>query len=1013
MPADLYSIFRRSPVISLPLVLLSVGLAAMTAGAQEPDYLVTNWRGEEGLPHSIVNSIVQSRDGYLWVGTYVGLASFDGVRFTHYAAHNLPELGNGRVLKLFEDTDNVLWIGLASGRLLSWKGGRAQVYLAGSSGPDDGVCGLAQDGEGRIWFQTSGGRVGRITPRGVEYPASPNAGATGLGLVTDGDGTLWAGTRAGIQLWQKGVPVAPTGPEALPATGIEALALARDGAVWIASGRRLEKARRGHVLETVEAPATFVGPAADLIETRGGTLWLAAQEGTLFFRPPGGAWRSIAVEHGLRGPNRTLYEDREGNLWRGSFGGGLARLSPRLFARHEPPISGLDHYALGLCPADSGGIWALLNGHTLARITPDGAVARTWSEKDLSRPLRTLYRDRRNVVWAGSDNGYLCQLHDGVPTGEFRLDDKAETVNALFEDAQSNLWVGFSQGAGVGVLPAGDPARYQRLAGVPFPDVRSIAQGADGSLWFGTHYGGVSRYQAGERWRTFTTRDGLPSDYVRCLKADADGTIWLGTIRGLCRYRNGGFVAIRAADGLWNDSLSYIEDDGQGNFWISSFGGVFRVARQDLNDFADGRRPTFACAGYNRNDGLPSQECPGGFQPAGAKTADGRFWFPTVDGVTSAMPGRFPQNDLPPPVNLEAALIDGVPQPVGPTAVALIVPPGRHRLDFRFTAPSLTAPEKVRFRHRLEGLETEWSHPDDRRMVAYSFVPPGDFTFHVIAGNNDGVWSPHGVQLAVVVRPFFWQTWWFGGTVGLALVVGLVAGAMALERRRTRLRLEGLRQAHALERERARIARDIHDDLGASLTQISILSEKVAEAAVAPADPAHWNQRIAMAARRSIQSLDEIVWAVNPKDDTLESLANYLSQFTQEHLALAGVRYTLDIPTVLPAVALSAEVRHNLLLAAREALQNAVAHAAAHTIRVALALDANGLELRIADDGRGFDPARAHGDGKGLPNIGRRLADIGGQFDLITRPGAGTTVTLRVPRDRLHVRGIGALGDPA
>jgi len=350
---------------------------------------------------------------------------------------------------------------------------------------------------------------------------------------------------------------------------------------------------------------------------------------------------------------------------------------------------------------------------------------------------------------------------------------------------------------------------------------------------------------------------------------------------------------------------------------------------------------------------------------------------------------------------VEEVLVDGTPEPVRHSTSMLEVAPGKRRFEFRFTALSLVAPEKVRFRHQLQGLDRDWSNPDEGRTAAYSFIPPGRYTFRITACNNDGIWNPTGTTLALVVRPFYWQTWWFKTGTGLGLALALAWGVWRVERWRGRLLLERLEQQRALDRERARIAKDIHDDLGASLAQIALLSERVEEALADPAEAERANRRIAAIAQRTIESLDEIVWAVSPKNDTLESLANYLSQFVQEHLTLAKIRCVLEVPTVLPELELRAEVRHNLLLATREAVQNVVAHAGATEVRVALHFGQAAFEITITDNGCGFDPQRVSGEGNGLANMRQRLAEIGGQLEILNPPEGGTTVRFSVPHGQL------------
>lgn len=973
------------------------------------DFLVSNWRTEDGLPHSGVNCLLQTRDGYLWIGTYVGVVRFDGVRFVHFSTANLPQLGPGRVSCLFEDRNNVLWIGLESGRLLAWKGTEIRVHLQNSDPPNQAIVAMAQDQAGTLWLQTSSGRLGRLTSDSVEFVATTGGSLmrSSLGLLVDAEGRLWVGTKDGLKVWREGGLTTPPGMAETPNEPLDAFALARGGGVWTYRARKLQRLKEGVVAMECPAPVGLNSPVVNVLEARDGRVWLAAGDsGNLFCRESSGEWRAIAAELGLQGGNRVLCEDREGNLWRGGFGSGLTRLRPKLFAVHELPATEPDRYALGISADAAGNVWALFNARWLGRCEPGATSFQLSSAADQNLGFRTLFTEPGGALWLSTGDGHVYRRTAGRFVRELEMRAPPDFVSAFYQDSKSNLWVGFTGGAGVGYMPQSDPKAWRELKGLSLPDVRCITEAADGAMWFGTHYGGAFRWQ-NEEWTRFTGRDGLPSDYVRAFLADADGTIWLGTIHGLCRWREGRFTPITSANGLWHDSISHIADDGQGHLWLSSFGGIFRVARAQLNEFADGRLAAIQCIGYGRHDGLPALECPGGFQPAGARTPDGRLWFPTVSGVISVAPREIQENTQPPPVWIEELTVDGKSRTLEHSVGVVNIPPGKRRFDFRFTALSLSAPAKVRFRHKLDGLDQEWSRPDDQRTVTYNYIPAGQYTFRVMACNNDGIWNEAGHALTLIVEPFPWQTWWFKTGVGVVLVAALIVGVRRAERWKARLRLERLEQQHAVERERSRIAKDIHDDLGANLTQIVFLSQRADDSAHEAKDFRPWLQQIPATARRTIQSLDEIVWAINPKHDSLESLANYLSQFAQEHLTLAGVRCVLDVPTVLPSVVLSAEIRHNLLLAAREALQNVVAHAAATEVRVALRLDPSGLNIVIADNGRGFESQLPPRDGNGLHNIRRRLADIGGEADISSQPGGGTTVRLRIPAGRLHGRVIG------
>lgn len=995
----------RSPQRCGLCLVLTIMLPWLLATATESQYLVTNWRTEDGLPHSSINAIIQSRDGYLWIGTFVGIVRFDGARFTRYSSANLPQLGPGRVSRLFEDSTGTLWIGLETGRLLAWKDSVVRIHLQNSDPPNQAIVAMAEDKAGTIWVQTSSGMLGRLTSDGIEHVATtgPLSLRSGLGLVVDREGILWVGTKDGLKVWNGSKLTAPAGALDAPNQPFEAFALARDGALWTFQQNKLSKIGKGQILLETAGPPEFSSVGVELLETIDGRVWLAAHDGGLFCRTVSGEWQPVSRDLGLQGGNRVLCEDLEGNLWRGGFGSGLSRLRPKLFSSHQLPAAQQDRYAMSVCSDEDGNVWAMFNSGTLGRVTAGSKEPKFWQAPELPHSFRALLDDHAGSLWMGTGDGGLYRRRDGEFKFELTVSPAPDFVSALFKDSKSNLWVGFTGGAGVGFMPQCDPRQWRVLDGLSFPDVRCIAEAADGAMWFGTHYGGVFRWREG-RWSRFSTRDGLPSDYVRGLHADPDGTVWMATVTGLCRWRGGQFRSITTENGLWHDSLSHIADDGHGNFWLSSFGGVFRVARKQLNDFAEGRRSSVQCVGYSHDEGLPAQECPGGFQPAGTMTADGRLWFPTVDGLISIAPQSVPENTLPPPVWIEEITIDGNSTILSRTNSAIVIPPGKRRLDFRFTALSLASPEKVRFRHKLEGLEEDWSQPDKSRFVTYNYVPPGRYTFRVIACNNDGVWNNEGRSLGLVLRPFVWQTLWFKGGTTFLLILGVALAVRSVERWKARLRLERVEQQHALERERSRIAKDIHDDLGANLTQIVFLSQRVEDAGQEPAEFKRWIKMIPAIARQTIQSLDEIVWAINPRHDSLESFANYLSHFASEHLGVAGIQCVLDVPTVLPQLELTAELRHNLVLVARESLQNSAMHSTATEVRLSMQLNDAELTISVMDNGCGFDLKQASGTGNGLYNMRQRMDSINGRLDIVSQPGHGTVVRFIVPRSRLAGR---------
>ncbi|MCX6891824.1 MAG: triple tyrosine motif-containing protein, partial [Verrucomicrobia bacterium] len=485
------------------------------------------------------------------------------------------------------------------------------------------------------------------------------------------------------------------------------------------------------------------------------------------------------------------------------------------------------------------------------------------------------------------------------------------------------------------------------------------------------------------------------------LCADPDGALWIGTLDGgLCRLKNGRFVTVNTRNGLVDSVINCILDDGLGFLWFSSFQGIFRVSKQQLNLFADGAVERLACITYGLSDGLPALDCPGGFQPAGCRTHDGRLWFPTIKGLAGVDPAQVTAPSAAPRVVIEEMSVDGVLQPQqGPgnaRTTPLAVPPGPHQFEFRYTGLNFSAPECVRFRRKLEGMEKEWVEAGGQRSAWYSHLPPGDYQFRVAACNQAGVWNEPGSTLAFRVLPHFWQTWWCVAGVTTLAAAGLAGLAFYAARRRYKRRLQILETQLSVERERTRIARDIHDGVGANLTEIAWLAELAEKDAADPGEVRAQARRISSTARETVESFDEIVWAVLPRNDSLNSLIEYLGRRVDDMFDGSPTRCWFSAPRDLPDVVVAAEVRHSFYLACKETLHNVLKHARATEVRVRLTFEDSTLRVGIEDNGCGFDASAGRTSGNGLRNLRQRFHDLGGRFELQSRPGQGTRVSLAI-----------------
>jgi len=526
-------------------------------------------------------------------------------------------------------------------------------------------------------------------------------------------------------------------------------------------------------------------------------------------------------------------------------------------------------------------------------------------------------------------------------------------------------------------------------------------------MWFGTAGSGIVCLRDGN-FRRFNKSDGLSSDSIECLHFADDGALWIGTFGGgLNRLKDGKFSVVSSEQGLPSSVIGHIESDGRGYFWMSSYGGILRAREQDLNRCADGKLAEVPLLTYGINDGLQTLECSEGSQSAGSKTADGRLLFPMAKGLVVVDPSGAKINPQTPPVRIEAMRVDDKKITDGYDDGPLKVSPGRHRIEFEYTGLSFVTPEKVRFKCRLNNFETEWADVGTKRVATYNYIPPGKYSFQVIACNNDGVWNQTGASLTFELLPYFWQTTWFHvfGGVATALAAG---GAVWFEtRRRMRRRLEGAERQRDIERERSRIARNIHDDLGASLTRINLLSQATQRSLDNKPQTTKNLDQICTTARQLTRAMDEIVWAVDPQHDTLDSLATYLGKLIHETLGDSGIRCRLDFPVHLPAHPVTAEARHNLFLAVKEALHNVLKHSDATEVQLAFAVEGVAFTMKVSDNGRGFDAAAPNEASlingqlrprrNGLTNMHQRLREIGGHCEIHSGPGYGTHIIFSLP----------------
>ena len=996
----------RLGCLALLLAWLSHVPGLWAAAPDDPGYFSHVWQTEDGLPQNAVSAVVQTRDGYLWVGTYNGLARFDGVRFAVFDSSNTPELRNCRVTALHEDPDGNLWIGHETGDLTRYRQGRFEALEFRPAWSGGKITGLTTDAHGDLWIQNADGLLARLRDALVLIPHSGTASGL-VGMIRDTTGRTYVLRQGGCFQLEHGALTPVVFDGSVTNRYVQGLAPSRRGGLWVSEEGRLRRWTGNSWADDLGSAPWGLTPISGFVEMQNGGLAVATTDEGLYLIQPGREARHFGRTNGLRSDwLRCLCEDREGNLWIGVGTSGLAALRRSKATTIQPPDGWQDRSVLSVTSGRDDTVYVGTEGAGVYRYRSG-----EWTHFAQNSGISNLYvwavsEDARGRLWAGTWGGGLYVLAND------RFEPAPGTAGlrtpcpALLQSADGSLWAG--TGAGLLHADRGNLTWYGQQQGLALADVRAVVEDKQGRVWFGMLGGGLGCLEHGSI-RQFRQQDGLSSDFVWCLHLDDDGALWIGTPGGgLNRLKQGRFVAIKTTHGLPNNVICHIADDGHGHFWISSHGGIFRVNKTELNRCADGQLASIRCLSYGRGDGLPTLECSGGSQPAGCRTSDGRLWFATSRGLVALNPLNVQTNPLAPPVLIEDFLVEGRSVSRTTNTAALRIPPGHNQLEFHYTGLSFVVPEKVRFKYRLEGLEADWVDAGNARHIKYSYVPPGHYVFHVIACNNDEVWNEEGARLEVTLLPYFWQTLLFRIAMG-AVALAIVGGGVWFDtRRRMRRKVERAERQRAIERERARIAKDIHDDLGASLTRITMLCQTARADLDQPQQAAEDLDRIYATARELTRTMDEIVWAVNPQHDTLDSLATYLGRFAQDYLRVAGIRCRLAVPLHLPAWPLTAEVRHNLFLAFKEALHNVVKHAGAAEARISLTLEAGGFRLTVEDDGHGFvpedgaaspssEPDRA-ASGNGLANMQRRLAEIQGRCEVQSRLGKGTKVVFVVVR---------------
>jgi ligand-binding sensor domain-containing protein/two-component sensor histidine kinase len=1041
--------FRRRTLRYAALAAFLLGVA--TAHALDPHqdlrrYGYQSWQTDSGLPQNTVHAVLQTGDGYMWFATEAGLVRFDSVNFTVYTHKNTPTLASDLVYSLLQDSSGTLWIGTANG-VTSYHHGVFRAYPDTSGAT---IWSLFEDREGRIWIATSAGLSRFDGKRFINVPGVPPLDQNSH-MVEPMNGSLWLATTEGVFHASPGNATYFT--LAGRPVQIQALLLDRRGRLWAATQNGVEICSASALAPGSTADCTDFAPLAGkdvdaLTETPQGGIWIGADSGLwftssaeprsksphpapavlhvytqaeglpsnrvnlLFCDREGAVWIGTAAGlaryvHGSidaftpsQGFSSNLIlsiaEDREGNLWLGTESGGVDILRDRKFTTYSSADGISNDHILSVTQDHSGTVWLGTSGGGLdhanaASLNKTGFSALNAGSGLSSNVVLSVAAAPDSDLWIGTPDG-LDRIHDGKISVFTSADGLADDfVRSLYFDDQGTLWIGTRRG--LSQYRNGTFTTWTALDGLGSDLVGAMAQGSHGGMWIAT-LGGLTHRSNGS-FHNYTEKDGLSNHVITALHLDPDGTLWIGTDGGgLNRWRNGAFTPIRPAGADLPANIYGILDGGDGNLWLSSNQGIYRVNRSALNQYADGHLHHIVVDSYGIADGMKISEASSGGHPAAWRMQNGSLWFATLRGVSTIDPAHLSMNRVPPLMSIERFGVDDVFQPASdlfkPGSSPLKIKAGARRFAFDYAALTFAAPNKVRFRYQLVGFDHAWVDAGSQRSAYYTNLPPGRYTFRVVACNNDGVWSATSATLSFRLRPYFYQTIWF--YVLLAFSVALLAYLVYLWRVR---QVES--RFNAVLAERNRIAREIHDTLAQGFVAVSVQLQIVGRILSQSADVAreHLDEAQELV-RTGLEDARRAIWELRTQNAENQDFASRIVQMAERITASSGLKTQVEVRgTYHP---LSEHLETEMLRIAQEAVTNVLRHAQATQVHILLEYSRRQLKMTVSDNGRGFsgDAPDAVDGHFGITGMQERAQQIGGKLTVTSKAGEGTQVQVDV-----------------
>jgi signal transduction histidine kinase/ligand-binding sensor domain-containing protein len=933
-------------------------------------YSFKSYRHDPEDPTSLVNALVQtlSEDsaGNIWVGTEKGFDTLDRAtgRFTHFLPHP-PGPGTERsnsVLSIHEDRDGVVFIGTddglnifdrSNGKFTCFRDDRADFGDLGHNS----IRTICEDSGGSLWIGTGSGlnkfdkRSGKFIHYWHEFKRMDRWGNWTNAIYEDRAGILWLGGGAGLVGFDKRTgtftqyPYDPKDQRSLSSFEVSSISGDNAGHLWVGTYRNglnifdKETKRFTHCVHEEKDPGSLSSDAIQsVVCDRSGTIWVST------------------INQGVNELDRPkppftkyLYENQKPNTFR-----------PSIFE-------------------DQGGKMLVSTSKGWDEFDPETG---TFIRLPLGEGTFLLGVDRTNNMWISAESGGLYlrdRLHHMISFHDSSGNEFRQIVNSLIESRDGRFWMGTVGGDFFAVDPAAHSVRLIEQTG---NQVNVIYEDPFGLLWAGLWGRGLMCYDPSRNTSVRYTSNpndstSVSGNTIWAIQGEMTGRLWIATNAAVDMYDRGTqtFTHFTMKDGLPHNSALGILEDDHGELWISTLGGISKFVPKSKR-----------FRNYDVSYGLASND-PG----SGCKARNGEMYFNGQHGLTRFHPDSIHDNTYVPPIVVTTFRKFDESVPFGKE---IRLPYTDNVISFEFVALSYVSPQGNKYAYKLEGFDKNWIYCGSRRSATYTNLDGGKYVFKVKGSNNDGVWNEEGVSIAVIITPPYWKTWWFTLILWSTIAASIGGTIRSIEKRKLRLKIDQLERERSLERERLRISQDMHDEVGAGLTEIGILSELAKKEIRSPDEGGNHVQRISETSREIIASISEIIWAINPKNDLLDDLVAYLRDYTARYLGMTAIKVRFDIPETIPDFHLSAEERRNIFLVMKESLHNIVKHSEATTVFIKVAFTQQRLEILVEDNGKGFSSENLSRFGNGLRNMEKRMNGIGGRFEIESQPGKGTRVVI-------------------